>query len=52
MPTRRTFIRNSALVVAAASLYKRYGFILTKEFPSDAFGKRVIEQPYDLLLNK
>jgi ribosomal protein S18 acetylase RimI-like enzyme len=32
---------------AAASLYKRYGFTLTEEFPSDAFGKPVIEQRYN-----
>lgn len=35
---------------AAASLYRRYGFTLTEEFPSDAFGKQVMEQRYDLRL--
>jgi GNAT superfamily N-acetyltransferase len=36
---------------AAISLYKRYGFVLTDEKPSDAFGKPVIEQRYELLLH-
>jgi peptidyl-dipeptidase Dcp len=34
---------------AAASLYKRYGFVLTEEIPSDSFGKPAIEHRYDLL---
>jgi ribosomal protein S18 acetylase RimI-like enzyme len=33
---------------AAASLYKKYGFTLTEEFESSAFGKKVTEQRYDL----
>ena len=33
---------------AAASLYQRYGFILTEEKESTAFGKRLKEQRYDL----
>jgi len=37
---------------AAASLYKRYGFVLTEEIPSDLFGKPVIEQRYDLEVEK
>src|SRR6478735_7513647 len=36
--------------VAAASLYKKYGFVLTEEKESSAFGKPLIEQRYDLLL--
>jgi hypothetical protein len=32
---------------AAASLYIRYGFKLTEEKQSDAFGKSLIEQRYD-----
>lgn len=32
----------------AAGLYKRYGFKLTEEKPSAAFGKPVTEQRYDL----
>lgn len=34
----------------AASLYKRWGFVLTEEKPSDAFGKELREQRYDLQL--
>ena len=33
---------------AAASLYIRAGFILTEETESERFGKRVIEQRYEL----
>jgi len=33
---------------AAASLYKRYGFVLTEEKESTAFGKTLKEQRYDL----
>ena len=35
---------------AAASLYKRYGFQLAEEKESTAFGKKLIEQRYDLIL--
>lgn len=34
----------------AASLYKRHGFQLTEEKESTAFGKRLREQRYDLVL--
>jgi peptidyl-dipeptidase Dcp len=34
---------------AAIALYKRYGFKLTEEKPSTAFGKALIEQRYDLV---
>jgi len=34
----------------AAALYKKYGFVLTEEKPSNAFGKPLIEQRYDLVL--
>ena len=33
---------------AAASLYKRHGFSLTEEKPSEAFGKPLYEQKYEL----
>jgi hypothetical protein len=33
---------------SAAKLYKKSGFILTEEKFSDAFGKKVKEQRYDL----
>lgn len=35
---------------AAASLYERYGFRLTEEKESDAFGKPLIEQRFDFEL--
>lgn len=34
----------------AAALYKRYGFRLTEEKPSDAFGKPLYERKYELRL--
>jgi GNAT superfamily N-acetyltransferase len=37
-------------LVAAASLYKRHGFVLTEEKESSAFGKLLKEQRYDLIL--
>ena len=36
---------------AAAALYERYGFKLTEEKESDAFGKPLIEQRFDLELD-
>ena len=33
--------------IAAATLYERYGFKLTEEKESDAFGKSLIEQRFD-----
>ena len=33
---------------AATALYKKFGFSLSEEKPSAAFGKRLIEQRYDL----
>jgi ribosomal protein S18 acetylase RimI-like enzyme len=35
---------------AAASLYTRHGFILTEEKESTDFGKRVVEQKYELVV--
>ena len=35
---------------AAAALYRRYGFVLTEEKESTAFGKALREQRYDLRL--
>jgi ribosomal protein S18 acetylase RimI-like enzyme len=35
---------------AAASLYRRHGFVMTEEKPSTAFGKPLREQRYDLTL--
>jgi ribosomal protein S18 acetylase RimI-like enzyme len=36
---------------AAAHLYTSHGFTLTEEKESETFGKKVIEQRYDLVLN-
>lgn len=36
--------------VSAAKLYEIFGFKLTEEKESDAFGKYLIEQRFDLLL--
>ena len=36
--------------VNATNLYKKTGFKLTEEKESDRFGKRTIEQRYDLLI--
>lgn len=33
---------------SAAALYKRHGFVLTKEWESTVFGKKLMEQRYDL----
>jgi len=38
-------------LISAASLYKHFGFILTEEKISDAFGKKVKEQRYDFRVN-
>lgn len=35
---------------ASAHLYKKFGFSLTEEKPSNAFGKPVVQQRYDLRL--
>jgi len=35
---------------ASAHLYKKFGFRLTEEKPSNAFGKAVMEQRYELIL--
>ncbi|MDM8174534.1 MULTISPECIES: GNAT family N-acetyltransferase [Olivibacter] len=36
--------------LSAISLYMRYGFVLTEEFSSETFGKKLIERRYDLNL--
>jgi peptidyl-dipeptidase Dcp len=47
---RRAFLWTTNEQVAAAALYARYGFRLTEEKQSDAFGKPLIEQRFDLML--
>jgi peptidyl-dipeptidase Dcp len=49
---RASYLLTTHELHAAASLYSRYGFNLTSEKESSAFGKIVIEQRYDLLIVK
>ncbi|MGC4035044.1 MAG: GNAT family N-acetyltransferase [Chitinophagaceae bacterium] len=44
------FLQTTSELPAAASLYKRYGFKLIDEFPSEVFGKPVIQQRYELII--
>ncbi|WP_121809266.1 GNAT family N-acetyltransferase [Mucilaginibacter kameinonensis] len=37
---------------SAIALYTRYGFKLSDEKPSNAFGKELVEQRYDLVLDR
>ena len=46
---RRAYLWTTNEQTAAASLYQRYGFTLKEEKESDAFGKPLIEQRFDLL---
>jgi peptidyl-dipeptidase Dcp len=45
---RRAFLWTTNEQQAAISLYKCYGFCLTEEKESNAFGKTLFEQRYDL----
>jgi peptidyl-dipeptidase Dcp len=47
---KSSYLWTTAELTASAHLYKKYGFKLTEEKPSTAFGKPVIEQRYDLVL--
>ena len=47
---KASYLWTTSELPAAASLYKRHGFVLTQEKPSNDFGKPVIEQRYDLML--
>ena len=47
-----SYLWTTSELPAAASLYKRYGFRLTKEIQSSSFGKPVIEQRYDLTISQ
>ena len=49
---RSTYLWTTEEQVTAIRLYQRYGFRLSEEKPSTAFGKPLIEQRYDLVLNK
>jgi peptidyl-dipeptidase Dcp len=48
---KSSYLWTTSELDAAASLYKRYGFILTEEKESTAFGKTLKEQRYDLHLS-
>lgn len=43
-----SYLWTTSELYAAASLYKRFGFTLVEEKPSTTFGKKVIEQRYEL----
>lgn len=45
---KSSFLWTTHELEAAASLYTRYGFALTEEKESTAFGKTLKEQRYDL----
>ncbi|CAN5459237.1 GNAT family N-acetyltransferase [soil metagenome] len=45
---RSVYLLTTDGLPASAHLYKSYGFVLTSETKSDAFGKIVMEQRYDL----
>ena len=47
---RSAYLWTTHELTVAAGLYKRYGFELTEEKESGAFGKRVREQRYELLI--
>jgi len=47
---KESYLWTTHELYAAASLYKRLGFQLTEEKESNAFGKPLKEQRYDLLL--
>ncbi|HTF29399.1 MAG TPA: GNAT family N-acetyltransferase [Flavitalea sp.] len=46
----KSYLWTTDELVAAASLYKRHGFVLTDEKESTDFGKALREQRYDLIL--
>ncbi len=48
---KSSYLWTTGQQVTAAKLYKRYGYQLTEEKPSTAFGVSLIEQRYDLILS-
>jgi N-acetylglutamate synthase-like GNAT family acetyltransferase len=44
---RKCYLLTTDELGAAASLYTRHGFKLTKQTPSASFGKQLVEQRYD-----
>jgi len=49
---QKSYLWTTHELTTAASLYKKFGFQLTAEKESTAFGKRLREQRYDLILEK
>lgn len=47
---RSSYLWTTEEQLTAISLYQSYGFRLTEEKPSTAFGKPLVEQRYDLVL--
>lgn len=47
---KRCYLWTTNELEAAASLYKKYGFTLAEEKESTDFGKKVIEQRYDMIV--
>ena len=47
---RSAYLWTTDELPASAHLYKKYGFRLTDEKPSEAFGKKVVEQRYELTI--
>ena len=45
---RSTYLWTTNEQETAISMYKRHGFLLAEEKPSDAFGKPLVEQKYEL----
>ena len=47
---KSSYLLTTDELLASAHLYKKFGFTLTEEKPSNAFGKPVIQQRYDLAI--
>jgi len=47
---KSSYLLTTDELLASAHLYKKFGFRLTEEKPSNAFGKSVVQQRYDLAL--
>jgi len=47
---KSSYLLTTGELPASAHLYKKFGFSLTEEKPSNAFGKPVVQQRYDLSL--
>jgi len=45
---KSTYLLTTDELPASTHLYKKFGFRLTEEKPSNAFGKPVVQQRYDL----